>query len=224
MAEGRKDVPGVKIPRSTAKRLPLYYRCLAEMRERGVSVVSSQALSSRAGVEAAIIRKDLACFGELGKRGVGYNVDFLYRAVGRILKVEEQREIVVVGGGKLGQAWVEYIARYGENFRVAAVFDACPAEVQPAVSDVQVLPLEELYNFVRSRKIELAVLAVELEEARFLSGELVRAGVRGILNFAPVALDVPPGVRVIDCDFTGKLQSLTCCLNGSGEWRMLNRG
>jgi len=213
----------VKIPRSTAKRLPLYYRCLAEMRERGVAVVSSQALSSKAGIEAAIIRKDLSCFGELGKRGVGYNVDFLYRAVARILKVEEQREIVVVGGGKLGQAWVEYMARYGENFHVAAVFDGCPAEVQAAVPGVPVLPLDELYNFVRARKIEMAVLTTKAEEARTVVTELVRAGIRGILNFAPVALDVPEGVRVIDCDFMGKLQSLACCLGGSDDRVALNR-
>ncbi|KUK40946.1 MAG: Redox-sensing transcriptional repressor rex [Clostridia bacterium 62_21] len=212
----------MKIPRSTAKRLPLYYRCLAEMRERGVAVVSSQALSSKAGIEAAIIRKDLSCFGELGKRGVGYNVDFLYRAVARILKVEERREIVIVGGGKLGQAWVEYMARYGGNFHVAAVFDGCPAEVQAAPADVPVLPLEELSGFVRDRKIELAVLATRAEEARVLAAELVRAGIRGILNFAPVALDVPDGVQVIDCDFSGKLQSLACSLGGSNDRVALN--
>ncbi|MEW5762435.1 MAG: redox-sensing transcriptional repressor Rex [Bacillota bacterium] len=213
----------MKIPRSTARRLPLYYRCLAEMRERGVPVVSSRALSSKAGVEAAIIRKDLACFGELGKRGVGYNVDFLYREVGRILRIEEERELVVIGGGKLGQAWVEYLARYGGNFRVAAVFDAAPAEAERVLPGVQVLPLGELTAFVRARGISLAVLAVKAEEARSVVGELVRAGVKGILNFAPITLDVPPDVRVVDCDFSSKLHSLICSLGGGEGRAVLNR-
>ncbi|MTI80652.1 MAG: redox-sensing transcriptional repressor Rex [Firmicutes bacterium] len=203
------------MPRAIAKRLPLYHQSLAKLRKQGKCTVSSKELSKEVGVEATMIRKDMAFFGELGKRGVGYNVELLYRTIGRKLNLDQHWETVIVGVGKMAAALVEFNCLYGRNFRIVAAFNPEPAlQNHTMVEHLPVQPLSFLPSFAKDNDIKIAILATTAAQAQMSANTIVQANIRSILNFSPVEICVPEDLKVINDIITTEMQILACYLDG----------
>jgi len=197
------------IPKAVANRLSLYRRLLERLHADGVRTISSRAISDSLGLKDAQVRRDLAHFGSFGQPGLGYRVAELLGKVRTILGTDRTWPVALVGYGNLGRALVAYAKVPGRSFRIAAVFDADPAKVGRQAGGLVVRDASELVRQVRRQKIPLAILAVPAEVAPKVAWRLARAGVRGILNFAPARLDVPKRVFVSDIDFTASMEQLS---------------
>ncbi|WP_258359919.1 redox-sensing transcriptional repressor Rex [Moorella sulfitireducens (nom. illeg.)] len=207
----------IKIPRSTIDRLPLYYRCLNLIEEHGIEEISSQVLGVRVGVDPSVIRKDLAWFGELGKRGVGYNVTYLKEAIAGILGLDREWPFILVGVGKLGMALAEHNRKYGRHFHLAGVFDRDSEKIGLQVGGQRVRPMDEMPSLVKEKDIKIAMLAVPAEEAQKVAHDLVKSGIKGILSYAPITLSVPQDVIVYNADYNLDLQRLAYYLSNNGN-------
>jgi redox-sensing transcriptional repressor len=196
-----------KIPDATITRLVRYLRVLERMEEAGAVRTSSEELARLTGVTAFQVRKDLAYFGSYGTRGVGYTVPVLRRELRQILGLGRRWRLILVGMGRLGQALADYPG-LAENYELVAWFDVDPAVVGRQIGPVSVRPLEELEPTVRGEHVDVALLAVPEAQAQTVADRLVRAGIRGILNFAPVVLSVPDEVAVENVDFMAGLSRL----------------
>ncbi len=184
------------IPGIIVGRLPIYLQALEHMQRRGVLSTSSQELGENIGISAAQIRKDLSQFGEFGKQGKGYSVDFLVEQLRAILKVDRIWDMVVIGAGNLGRA----IAHYGDfqkhGFRVAMIFDNDPQRIGEKIEGFVVQDMENLVPLVRQANVKIATLTVPGAAAQTVTDALVQAGIKSILNYAPISLNVPPEVHV----------------------------
>ncbi|MBE3576378.1 MAG: redox-sensing transcriptional repressor Rex [Limnochordales bacterium] len=204
----------IKISEAVVRRLPLYLRVLDDVAQtRGIKLLSSQELGERAGVTPALVRKDLAWFGEFGKQGVGYDVHYLRNELRRILHLDREVRIALVGMGNLGVALARYHRRRYLNepdfhLHIVAMFDSDPRKIGVLVEGVPVLPVAELPGLVERLNIKLAIIAVPAEAAQGVADQLVGAGVKGILNFAPMKLKVPEDVHVVTADLSAELQCL----------------
>lgn len=198
----------------TLNRLSLYLRALRRLRRAGVETVSSGDLESRLHLSAALIRKDLAQFGELGTRGVGYDVGALVDRLIQILGLDRERVLVIVGAGNLGAALAGYLGFNSDSFRVAALFDNDPAKIGRRLGDLEILPPEALPGVVSRDEVDIGVLTVPVEAAQENYDLLAQAGVRAILNFAPVALKRnpdpgAPAIQVKNVDLRIHLEELS---------------
>jgi len=200
----RSDVADVVI-----RRLPLYLRCLTYLAERGQEVVSSQELGAWVGVSSAQIRKDLSYFGEFGRQGLGYPVAYLRDQLRGILQVDRKWPMVLMGAGALGHALANYRVFESWHFCLTAVLDNDPAKVGQPIGDLYVRPVEELPAAVRETGAEIAILAVPAEAAQQVAEDLVGAGIRAILNYAPMNLVLPREIHVVYSDPITSLQSMT---------------
>ena len=198
-----------RIPEATVARLPVYLRTLAEAAEDGVSTISSERLAELAGVNAAKVRKDLSHLGSYGTRGVGYDVDYLAYPMSRELGLTEERAVVIVGAGNLGQALANYGGFSSRGFPILAVVDSDPAKVGRVIAGVRVRPVEDLPAIVAEAVNTIGVVATPAGVAQSVADRLVEAGVRSILNFAPVVLTVPDEVLVRKVDLATELQILS---------------
>ncbi|GEA86401.1 redox-sensing transcriptional repressor Rex [Cellulomonas cellasea] len=196
------------VPPSTVARLPGYLRALAEVEAQGVRTASSDALADVAGVSPAQLRKDLSFLGSHGTRGVGYDVAHLRGQIGVVLGLTRQRPVVIVGLGNLGHALANYPGFTERGFVVVGLVDADPHVVGTQVAGLRVEPAERLADVVREGGATMAVITVPAGAAQDVCDRLVAAGVRGILNFAPRALQVPDGVDVRSVDLGSELQIL----------------
>jgi redox-sensing transcriptional repressor len=187
----------------------VYLRTLAEAAEDGVSTISSERLAELAGVNAAKVRKDLSHLGSYGTRGVGYDVDYLAYQMSRELGLTEERAVVIVGAGNLGQALVNYGGFSSRGFPILAVVDSDPAKVGRVIAGVRVRPVEDLPAIVAEAVNTIGVVATPAGVAQSVADRLVEAGVRSILNFAPVVLTVPDEVLVRKVDLATELQILS---------------
>jgi redox-sensing transcriptional repressor len=206
-----------KVSESAVGRLSLYLRLLVAMAEAGVRTVSSEELASRSGTTAAQVRKDLSQFGTFGKRGLGYSVADLVERLRGILGLERRWPVALVGAGRIGAALFSYETFRQQGFNIEAVFDSDPAKVGARWNGVRVQADAELESVLAARGIELAVVAVPASAAQAVVDRLVRAGVRGILNFAPTRLDVPPSVVVKSVDMTVEMERLSYALTRGGS-------
>jgi len=197
------------VPEVVIHRLPLYLRCLTYMSERDQQVVSSHELAAWVGVSSAQIRKDLSYFGEFGRQGLGYEVVYLRDQLRSILQVDRRWAIVLVGAGALGHALANYRSFESWNFYLSAALDNDPAKYGQPIGDLRVRPMDELSQAVREADVRLAILAVPAEAAQEVAEELVAAGVRAILNYAPMNLVLPPEIHVEYIDPIASLQSAT---------------
>ncbi len=197
------------VPKAVAGRLPLYLRRLEHLAAEAVETISSRALAKDLGLGDAQVRKDLAYFGTFGRPGVGYPVRPLIARLRKILGTDHMWRLALVGFGNLGRALVEYKGFQKKAFRIEAVFDADPSKVGRRVGDLVVQDGTELVETVRRLAIPMAIVTVPAEEARAVADRLVDAGVMGILNFAPVKLDVPEDVVVNDVDLAMALEQLS---------------
>ena len=207
-----------KVSEPTISRLSLYLRLLVELREAGVDTVSSEELAGRSGTTAAQVRKDLSLFGTFGKRGLGYDVAELESRLRDILGLRGQWSVALVGAGRIGAALFGYETFRRQGFYIEAVFDKDPSKVGQRWDGQEVLPDGMMEEVVRSRGIEIAVLAVPARSAQAVADRLVEAGVKGILNFAPTRLDVPSGVVVRSVDMALEMEGLSYALtHGEGN-------
>ena len=207
-----------KVPEATIRRLSRYSRCLEQMDERGEKVVSSAQLANKCMVNAAQVRKDLAYFGEFGIRGVGYYVKELLSDIKRILGLNKEWKMALIGVGNLGSALLSYKDFLKQNYKIVAAFDIDPPRVIGRVSEklgkpVEVLHINRLKEVAKERKIEIGLIAAPPSEAQNVADLLVEAEIKGMLNFAPVQITVPEGYVVKDVFFTTILDNLAYLLS-----------
>ena len=207
-----------KIPEATIRRLSRYSRCLEEMDEKGEKVVSSAQLANICMVNAAQVRKDLAYFGEFGIRGVGYYVKDLLHDIKRILGLNKEWRMAVIGIGNLGSSLLSYKDFLKQNYKIVAAFDIDPPKVIGRVSEklgkpVEVLHINRIKEVAKERKIEIGLITTPPSEAQSVANLLVEAEVRGILNFAPVQIILPEGYVVKNVFFTNILDNLAYLLS-----------
>lgn len=202
-----------KIPDIIIGRLPVYLRALQQLSEKGILTTSSQELGEIIGISAAQIRKDISQFGEFGKQGTGYSVPFLIERLRDILKVHRVWEVVIVGMGDMGHALARYNGFANRGFHVSMVFDNDPNKIGQKVGDYEILDTAELTEKIKQNKIKLAMLTVPAASAQEMTDQLVKAGVKAILNYAPISLNVPSGVRVQYIDPVTHLQRMTYYLD-----------
>ena len=199
----------LEIPEVVIDRLPVYVRALAALERQGRDVVNSQELGDRLGVTPAQIRKDLSYFGRFGKQGRGYNVGHLLEELHQILGLTREWPMVLVGVGQLGRAIVGYGGFVPQGFRIVDAFDVDASIVGTNVDGLVVKDLDALPEVLRKRKVEIAIVAVPAATAQSVIDILVRAGVKAILNYAPIAPHTPPNVQIKDIDPVLSLQSMT---------------
>jgi redox-sensing transcriptional repressor len=186
----------VKVPDIIVSRLPVYLRALQYMAANGNTTTSSQELGEKVGISAAQIRKDLSQFGEFGKQGTGYLISFLIERLLQILKVEHVWDVVLVGMGELGNAILRYQGFENRGFRIVACFDNDPAKIGTHVATFIIQDTKNIVEEVRNKGIKMAMLCVPASAAQVVTNKLVEAGVKGVLNYAPVSLTVPSDVRL----------------------------
>ncbi|MFB6240539.1 MAG: redox-sensing transcriptional repressor Rex [Gemmatimonadota bacterium] len=196
----------------TIRRLSLYLRRLRELREGGTEVVSSRQLAEGSGTTPAQVRKDLSLFGSFGKRGRGYQVEQLVETLESILGLGRRWRVALVGAGKIGRALLGYGDMERRGFRIVAAFDTDPEKIGRSHYGVEVRSLERLEESVRERDVELGIIATPPGAAQETATRLVEAGVKGILNFAPVKVDVPPDVTLRGVDVVLELEGLSFAL------------
>ncbi|PYN59410.1 MAG: redox-sensing transcriptional repressor Rex [Candidatus Rokuibacteriota bacterium] len=206
-----------KIPEMTIRRLSIYTRCLLQLEEDGVKTVSSQELAERFNLNSAQVRKDLAYFGEFGVRGIGYYVAGLKAELQRILGLDREWAVVLVGFGNLGSALFHYKGFTRQGFKVVAIVDENPTKIGREVERVPVIASRDMAREVKARGIQIAILAVPVEAAQAVTDELVAAGIRAVLNFAPTRLRVPRDVRLNNVDLSIELETLSFYLAKSAR-------
>ncbi len=199
------------IPDIVIGRLPVYLRALGFLIAEGRQITSSQELGDRLGISSAQIRKDLSHFGEFGKQGTGYDINFLYEQLRTILKVNRMWDVALVGAGNLGKAIADYGGFKGKGFHIQAIFDIKDEKVgQPmGIDGILVQPVSELAETIKSKGVTVGIIAVPAEEAQAVARTMVEAGVKAILNYAPITLTVPSNVRVQYIDPVVGLQRMT---------------
>lgn len=197
-----------KIPQATAKRLPLYYRFIQSLHASGKQRVSSAELSEAVKVDSATIRRDFSYFGALGKKGYGYNVQYLLDFFRKTLNQDEITNVALVGVGHLGTAFVNYNFLKNNNTHIVVGFDADETKVGTTMSGVPIHHVDEMEQIMEQNKIDVAILTVPSDYAQSVADDLVRFGIKGILNFTPARLTVPDTVRVHHIDLSIELQSL----------------
>jgi redox-sensing transcriptional repressor len=198
----------MKIPQATAKRLPLYYRFLKNLHSSGKQRVSSAELSEAVKVDSATIRRDFSYFGALGKKGYGYNVNYLLTFFRKTLDQDELTKVALIGVGNLGTAFLNYNFLKNNNTKIECAFDVDPEKMGTTIGDVPVYHMDDLDEYLAKEEIPVAILTVPAPVAQMITDRLVKANVKGILNFTPARLNVPPSIRVHHIDLAVELQSL----------------
>jgi redox-sensing transcriptional repressor len=202
-----------RIADSTVRRLSLYLRFLEEFENAGLTTVSSEELAARGGTTSAQVRKDLSFFGSFGKRGLGYQVAELTQRMRRILGLERDWRVVIVGVGKIGAALAQYEGFQQRGFRVVGLYDSDAAKIGRKVDGHDVRAIDSLAEDNRERPVDIAVIAVPGSAAQFVVDQVVGAGIVGILSFAPIQLHVPPNVTLNTVNMAMELERLSFALS-----------
>ncbi|KAF0208871.1 MAG: redox-sensing transcriptional repressor Rex [Actinomycetota bacterium] len=206
-----------QIPQSTIQRLPVYLRCLLQVQAVRMPVINSIGIAEMCGTNAAQVRKDLSCLGELGIRGTGYDVEALIGHISRVLGITERRRAAIVGFGKLGGALLGYSGFGERGFEIVAVFDVDPAKIGTVAGDLIVRSFDDLETVLAEEEVEIVIMATPPATAQAVASRVVAAGIRAILNLAPINLDVPEGVIVRQVCLSTDLQILSFYLAQGGS-------
>ncbi|MGF7049903.1 redox-sensing transcriptional repressor [Paenibacillus sp. DS2015] len=209
-----------KISEAVVRRLPIYLRYLSELQSREVATVSSQELGQKLELNPAQIRKDLAYFGDFGRKGIGYDVAYLIEKIRHILNLDQRINVVLVGAGNLGQALSNYNTYLKENLKIIAVFDSYTPKIGTEINTLKVQPMEELHSTIVNNNIRIGIITVPAYEAQSVADQLIKSGIEAILNFAPTILKAPPYIRIHAADFTTDMLSLAYYLNNGKEEEM----
>lgn len=197
----------MKIPSSSIARLSLYYRAL--LSSKGADVVSSKELADLTECSDSQIRKDLAYFGQFGRRGCGYHVEALKRELKKILGIDKNWDVALVGVGNLGSALLAYRGFKGQGFNIKYAFDNDRKKINKVKQGIKIKDIEELKKVIRTHQVDMAIVAVPQDAAREIIEKLVSAGIKAILNFAPVRPRVQQGVELLNIDLSMELERLT---------------
>lgn len=213
MDGGGVELKTQKISEAVVRRLPIYLRFLNELAMKNVSTVSSHDLGQKLDLNPAQIRKDLAYFGEFGKKGIGYDIAYLIEKIRQILKLDRHIQVALVGAGNLGRALCNYNTYLRNDMKIVAVFDAMPSKAGESINNLIVQPMHEMKKVLSELGVRIGIITVPANEAQNVANQFVDCGIEAILNFAPVIIKVPPEVRVHHADFTTELQSLAYYLD-----------
>lgn len=203
-SNGHDNIPDIVIG-----RLPIYLRALNRLADDGQEITSSHELGQRLGISSAQIRKDLSHFGGFGKQGTGYQIEYLQEKLRKVLNIDREWEVALIGVGDLGKAIAHYRGFADRGFHIACLFDSDPAKVGQEIGDYTVQPMAALQQSIQDKGIRLAMLAVPVQHAQEVANTLVEAGITGILNYAPINLTVPKHVQVQYIDPVVGLQRMT---------------
>ena len=198
-----------KISELTTNRLSVYLRCLNELKNEGARTVSSDKLAERFHLNSAQIRKDLACFGEFGVRGVGYDIEDLAGDLTKILGLDKSHRVGIIGAGRLGAALADYYGFSETNFEVVALFDSDKKKIGKEIADVETFDIKNFAEIVKKRNIDVAVIAVPAVYAEDVLKKISDAGIKAIMNFAPTPLRVDEDSKLKTIDLTISLESLS---------------
>lgn len=201
------------ISQAVIGRLPRYFRYLGELKDEGVERISSQELSGLMKVTASQIRQDFNNFGGFGQQGYGYNVEYLYNEIGKILGLDMTHNFIIIGAGNLGRALGNYLNFERRGFMFRGMFDKSPELIGQDVRGIRVMPMEDMERFVRENDIDIAVLTIPKTSAVEVADRLVQNGIRAIWNFAHVDLNVPEGIQVENVHLSDSLMKLSYNIN-----------
>jgi redox-sensing transcriptional repressor len=198
-----------KIPDIIIGRLPVYLRALQRMADSGLKTTSSQELGEHVGISAAQIRKDISQFGEFGKQGTGYSIAYLLDKLREILKVDRIWDVALVGAGDMGHALANYQGFKDRGFRITAIFDNNKEKIGQKIGSFAIEDTDKMIERIKATGIKIAMLTVPAASAQSVADKLVQAGVKAILNYAPISLNVPNNVKVQYIDPSTHLQRMT---------------
>lgn len=207
MAEERK------ISMAVIRRLPRYYRYLGELLQKGVNKISSRELSERMNVTASQIRQDLNNFGGFGQQGYGYNVEYLYEEIGKILGLHQNYKMIIVGVGNLGQAIANSNSFSKRGFKLVGLFDVNPKLIGMSIHGVEVMDIDRMEAFVKENDVEIAILTMPKTRVKETAENLARWGIKGLWNFSPVDLFLPENVQVENVHLSHSLMTLAYKIN-----------
>lgn len=211
MAEERK------ISMAVIRRLPRYYRYLGELLDNGVTRVSSRELSEKMKVTASQIRQDLNNFGGFGQQGYGYNVEYLHSEIAKILGLDREYKMIIVGGGNLGQALANYTSFENRGFKLIGIFDVNPRLLGMTIRGIEVHDIDILESFVKEHKVDIAILTMPKTNVKEMAQNLAKWGIRGLWNFSPVDLFLPETVQVENVHLSHSLMTLAYKINETDE-------
>ena len=206
-----------EISQAVVSRLPRYFRYLGELRDQGVERISSQELSRLMKVTASQIRQDFNNFGGFGQQGYGYNVEFLYQEIARILGLNDTHHFIIIGAGNLGRALGGYLNFEKRGFLLKGIFDQNPDLVGTRVRGIPVMPMEKMESFIRENEIDIAVLTIPKAGAVAVAERLVKNGIKAIWNFAHVDLNLPANIQVENVHLSDSLMKLSYNINRNKE-------
>lgn len=204
----------LKISQAVIARLPRYYRYLGELSDEGIERISSRELSELMHVTASQIRQDLNHFGGFGQQGYGYNVQYLYDEIGKILGLDQKHNLIVVGAGNLGHALANYVNFEKRGFIIKGIFDQNPELIGQKIREAYIMPMDKIGSFIDNENIDIAVLTIPKSGAASVASILVEHGIKAIWNFAHVDLNVPDTVLVENVHLSESLMKLSYKLNG----------
>ncbi len=216
-AEEDSGLEEKEISQAVIARLPRYLRYLGELKDKGIERVSSQELSDIMNVTASQIRQDLNNFGGFGQQGYGYNVGYLYEEISKILGINKEHNLIIIGAGHLGQALVNYMNFERRGFIFRGIFDNDPEIHGKKIRGITVRPMQEMEAFVKENNIDIAVLTIPKNSAVEVSGQLVSYGIKGIWNFAHVDLHVPKNIQVENVHLSDSLMKLSYNILSHGQ-------
>lgn len=205
------------ISSAVIKRLPRYYRYLGELLENDVVRISSKELSEKMQVTASQIRQDLNNFGGFGQQGYGYNVEYLYTEIGKILGLDQRYNVIIIGAGNLGQALANYTDFERRGFYIRGIFDVNPRLIGMSIRGVEIRIVDELESFIRENNIQIAALTIPKTKAPEVAADLVRWGIKAIWNFVPTDLQLPNDIMVENVHLTESLMRLSYNLKAKEE-------
>lgn len=205
--------PNKKISSAVINRLPRYYRYLNDLLKNGVSRISSKELSEKMNITASQIRQDLNHFGGFGQQGYGYNVEYLHCEMEKILGLNQQYNLIVVGGGNIGQALVNYAGFLKRGFHITAIFDVNPRLIGMTIHGVEVFDVDQMEEYIQNHTVDVAILTLPRSQAAQVAERVALTGVKGIWNFSHVDLQLPNDVSVENVHLTDSLITLLYQIN-----------
>lgn len=207
-----KSIPAIAI-----NRLSIYHRCLEKILEtekgKELEFISSSKIAEITGINSAQIRKDLAYFGEFGKRGRGYPLINFSRELKKILGLDKKWSVIIAGAGNLGKALVNYRGFLKKGFIIKGIFDNNPSKIGKKLGHIFIYDIKEMEKFIKTKNINIGILVVPADSAQEVADKMVVGGIKAILNFAPIHIDLPPEIKIHNVDLSVEFEGLTYYLN-----------
>lgn len=210
-----------KVPAVVIKRLPRYYRYLGELLKQNITRISSNALSQKMNVTASQIRQDFNYFGGFGQQGYGYNVEYLYNEIGKILGLNDGDTMIIVGAGNLGRALASHSNFEKRGFKLVGVFDNNAHIIGSTINGVQVKDIEELESFMANNRVDIAILTTPKHAVQSVAERLVKCGIRGLLNFSYAELSLPAGIAVENVHISDPMMTLSYKIKQAREGNVI---